>query len=68
MARFKCDACGFDGEREWQGQKACRECGEIRRLRVAFTAKELTGQEVDWLGALMRDEPRARWLRAAPLS
>lgn len=60
MARFKCDACGFDGEREWQGQKACPECGEIRRLRVAIGTQEMTYQEVDWLEALMRDEPRDR--------
>jgi predicted RNA-binding Zn-ribbon protein involved in translation (DUF1610 family) len=55
MARFKCDACGFDGEREWQGQKACPECGEIRRLRVAIATQEMTDQEVDWLEALLQD-------------
>lgn len=60
MARFKCDACGFDGEREWQDQKACPECGEIRRLRIAAATNEMTDQEFERLEALLQDAPADR--------
>lgn len=60
MARFKCDACGFDGEREWTGQKACPECGEVRRLRVAMATNEMTDQEIERLEALLLEAPAER--------
>ncbi|MDX3806558.1 MAG: hypothetical protein QHC89_09165 [Bosea sp. (in: a-proteobacteria)] len=60
MARFKCDACGFDGEREWAGQKACPECGEVRRLRVAIATNEMTDQEIERLEALLQEAPADR--------
>ena len=46
MARFKCDRCGFDGYRQWTGERKCPSCGETSKLRVAIRTEEMTGAEV----------------------
>lgn len=52
MARFKCDQCGFDGRRQWDGERKCPACGETSKLRVAFRLEEMTEREAQEFEAL----------------
>jgi DNA-directed RNA polymerase subunit RPC12/RpoP len=42
MARYQCQACGFDGEGAWYGELVCPRCGSRTAVRVPLAVAEMT--------------------------
>jgi hypothetical protein len=60
MARYECQACGFDGHAAWASELVCPRCGSRTGVRAAIRVEEMTEADLAALeAAIPGDADRA---------